>query len=208
MRGRLLAAAAALLAIGLHGARLDAQTAASVCKDGTTSAAAGKGACSGHGGVDAKATAAAKTSTKKAETPAAQVTCTDGTMSKAGRGACSGHGGVKGSAVPAATAAPTVPAAVPATSPARRRFGFGTQDGNQAVVEAWRGRRSDRRNRPVQRRQVLSRRQSSRRVLQAWRRRKVLEAVRSTPSMSASTPLDERQQFQRDLESRIALPGC
>jgi hypothetical protein len=121
MRGRLLAAAAALLAIGLHGARLDAQTAASVCKDGTTSAAAGKGACSGHGGVDAKATAAAKTSTKKAETPAAQVTCTDGTMSKAGRGACSGHGGVKGSAVPAATAAPTVPAAVPATSPARTR---------------------------------------------------------------------------------------
>jgi hypothetical protein len=121
MRGRLLAAAAALLAIGLHGARLDAQAAASVCKDGTTSAASGKGACSGHGGVDAKATAAAKTAAKKAETAAAQVTCTDGTMSKAGRGACSGHGGVKGAAVPAATAAPTVPAAVPATSPARTR---------------------------------------------------------------------------------------
>ena len=60
---------------------------------------------------------------RKAETAAAQVTCTDGTMSKPGRGACSGHGGVKGAAVPAATAAPApkVPAAVPATSPARTR---------------------------------------------------------------------------------------
>src|ERR1043165_9192680 len=98
MRGPLLAAAAALLTIGLHGAPLQAQAAASVCKDGTTSAATGKGACSGHGGVDAKATSAAKKAEKKAEAStkkaekaeekaAAQVTCTDGTMSKAGRGA-------------------------------------------------------------------------------------------------------------------------
>jgi len=65
MRGPLLAAAAALLTIGLHGAQLQAQAAASVCKDGTTSAASGKGACSGHGGVDAKATAAAKKAEKK-----------------------------------------------------------------------------------------------------------------------------------------------
>jgi hypothetical protein len=43
-----------------------------------------QGACSSHGGVDAKATAAAK-----------QVTCADGSASKSGRGACSGHGGVK-----------------------------------------------------------------------------------------------------------------
>jgi len=119
MRGPLLAAAAALLTIGLHGAQLQAQAAASVCKDGTTSAASGKGACSGHGGVDAKATAAAKKAEKK---EAAQVTCTDGTMSKPGRGACSKHGGIKGSApAAAATAAPSLPAAVPATSPARTR---------------------------------------------------------------------------------------
>jgi len=119
MRGPLLAAAAALLTIGLHGAQLQAQAAASVCKDGTTSAASGKGACSGHGGVDAKATAAAKKAEKK---EAAQVTFTDGTMSKPGRGACSKHGGIKGSApAAAATAAPSLPAAVPATSPARTR---------------------------------------------------------------------------------------
>src|SRR5438045_3008909 len=118
MRGRLLAAAAALLTIGLHGSRLEAQAAASVCKDGTTSAASGKGACSGHGGVDAKATAAVKKVEKK---EAAQVTCTDGTMSKPGRGACSRHGGIKGSAPAAATAAPSLPASVPATSPARTR---------------------------------------------------------------------------------------
>jgi hypothetical protein len=125
MRGRILAAVAALLTIGLQSARLQAQAAASVCKDGTTSAAAGKGACSGHGGVDTKATAAAKKAEKKTETAKAtpaEVTCTDGTMSKPGRGACSKHGGVKGS-VPAATAAttPRLPASVPATSPARTR---------------------------------------------------------------------------------------
>jgi hypothetical protein len=119
MRGRILAATAALLAISLHGAQLRAQAAGSVCKDGTTSTAAGKGACSGHGGVDAAATAAAKKPAKAAST--AEVTCTDGTMSKAGRGACSKHGGVKTAAVPAATAAktPSLPAAVPAGSPAR-----------------------------------------------------------------------------------------
>jgi hypothetical protein len=38
--------------------------ASSVCKDGTTSAVAGRGACSGHGGVDSVATAAAKASRK------------------------------------------------------------------------------------------------------------------------------------------------
>jgi hypothetical protein len=133
MHGRVLAAVAALLTIGLYSAPVRAQATASVCKDGTTSAATGKGACSGHGGVDAKATSAAKKAEKKAESAtkkaekaeekaAAQVTCTDGTMSKAGRGACSKHGGVKGSApVPTATAAPSLPASVPATSPARTK---------------------------------------------------------------------------------------
>lgn len=123
MRGRILAAAVALLTIGLYSARLDAQAAGSVCKDGTTSTASGKGACSGHGGVDASATAAAKKGAKKAETAKAasapEVTCADGTTSKGGRGACSKHGGIKGAAVPAATAAPTpVPAAAKAATPA------------------------------------------------------------------------------------------
>jgi hypothetical protein len=123
MRGRILAAAAALLTIGLYGARLDAQAAGSVCKDGTTSTASGKGACSGHGGVDASATAAAKKGAKKSEAAKAasapEVTCTDGTTSKGGRGACSKHGGIKGAAVPAATAAPTpaAPAAAKAAAP-------------------------------------------------------------------------------------------
>lgn len=60
----LVAVSAALLMLGAHGARLDAQAAATVCKDGSTSTATGKGACSGHGGVDAKATAAAQKSAK------------------------------------------------------------------------------------------------------------------------------------------------
>jgi hypothetical protein len=98
MRGRILAGALALLMIGLHAPQVRAQAAASVCKDGTTSAAVGKGACSGHGGVDAKATTAAKQAEKKAKTTAAKT-------------------------VPAATAAktPSLPAPVPATAPARAK---------------------------------------------------------------------------------------
>jgi hypothetical protein len=55
------------------GAPLRAQAAAeasSVCKDGTTSSVAGRGACSGHGGVDSVATAAAKKSRKAAKADA------------------------------------------------------------------------------------------------------------------------------------------
>lgn len=59
----------------------------SVCKDATKSAAAGKGTCSGHGGVDDAATKAFLASGKT-------VMCTDGAMSAGGRGACSGHGGI------------------------------------------------------------------------------------------------------------------
>lgn len=148
MRTRILVSiAAALLMLGSRGVRLQAQ--ATVCKDGSASSATGKGACSGHGGVDAKASAAAQkaakaqakaaTKTAKQETKAAeketkaeakaatkteakaatQVTCSDGTTSTAGRGACSGHGGVQKAA--AATAASSLPSAVPATSPARTR---------------------------------------------------------------------------------------
>jgi hypothetical protein len=87
------------------------------CKDGTTSTVSGRGACSGHGGVNGEAKAAqekasntAKKTAKKAEkaeeksetkaqekaekAEAKMVKCTDGTESKGGRGACSGHGGI------------------------------------------------------------------------------------------------------------------
>ena len=48
----------------LSAAPLAAQATATVCKDATTSVSAGRGACSGHGGVDAKASAkAAKAAT-------------------------------------------------------------------------------------------------------------------------------------------------
>ncbi len=67
MRPRFLATAVALIALAISGGRLSAQGTTSVCKDGTTSATSGKGACSGHGGVDAKATAAAS---KKGARPA------------------------------------------------------------------------------------------------------------------------------------------
>jgi len=68
MRIRVGALAGALLALTFAAAStLAAQAAASVCKDGTTSTATGRGACSGHGGVDAKATDAAKKAATKAE---------------------------------------------------------------------------------------------------------------------------------------------
>jgi len=45
-----------------------------ICKDGTTSTVAGRGACSGHQGVDAKATSAAKKAAAKAAKAAAATT--------------------------------------------------------------------------------------------------------------------------------------
>jgi hypothetical protein len=93
---------------------------ATPCKDGTTSTVSGRGACSGHGGVDGEKLAAqkkaantakqaakksektaeksakteAKTEKKEASAATKMVKCTDGAMSKGGRGACSGHGGI------------------------------------------------------------------------------------------------------------------
>lgn len=107
--------------------RVGAQ-AATVCKDGSPSAASGRGACSAHGGVDAKATAAAmkaakaqakaaakaakenakaeiKATKEKAKEAESQVTCADGTMSAGGRGACSSHGGINKGATEAAKTA-------------------------------------------------------------------------------------------------------
>jgi hypothetical protein len=78
----------ALLVVSLAGMPHSAQGTSSVCKDGTSSAAVGRGACSGHGGVDAKATEAAAKAAKTS------VTCTDGTSSAGGKGACSSHGGI------------------------------------------------------------------------------------------------------------------
>ncbi|MEP6692704.1 MAG: hypothetical protein ABJD07_16215, partial [Gemmatimonadaceae bacterium] len=109
-------AAMAMLASPVTGR---AQGTATVCKDGTPSAVSGRGACSSHGGVDAKATKAAHKAADKAAKEeakeakaaakkASEIACTDGSMSKPGRGACSRHGGIKGSAAaaPAPTAAP------------------------------------------------------------------------------------------------------
>jgi hypothetical protein len=55
-----------LCAVAPLGAQGKKQT-ATMCKDGTTSAVAGRGACSGHGGVDSAATKAAKTAKKAAK---------------------------------------------------------------------------------------------------------------------------------------------
>lgn len=115
--GRLLGIIAVIATIAASPAITSAQAVASICKDGTSSAAKGRGACAQHGGVDAAATKSAKAaarSAKRAETAsannrasaststsarsAATISCTDGTTGKAGRGACSHHGGIAGSA--------------------------------------------------------------------------------------------------------------
>jgi hypothetical protein len=75
------------------------------CKDGTTSTATGRGACSGHGGVQKGAKpSAATTAAATVAGPAASNTdpagatakCKDGTYSKSQHhsGTCSSHGGV------------------------------------------------------------------------------------------------------------------
>ena len=113
----------------------------STCKDGTASAVSGRGACSGHGGVDAKATARSKKADRAAKggrityapKAGATVTCSDGTSSAGGRGACSRHGGIASSATASAPArvpapAPTTtrslpPMSAPRTAPAPTRTG-------------------------------------------------------------------------------------
>ena len=54
-RNWILATAIAAVAT-LSAGSLQAQAAATICKDGTTSVSSGRGACSGHGGVNKKAT--------------------------------------------------------------------------------------------------------------------------------------------------------
>jgi len=118
------------LLLGMAAASLaqEAGTTASapvICKDGTTAAHGGRGACHGHGGIDksksaggaaesAPPTAAApvKSAAPAASGESGPVTCKDGTTAAhGGRGACSGHGGVNKSAAPAAPAAPAPAAA-------------------------------------------------------------------------------------------------
>jgi hypothetical protein len=101
-----------LMSLMLAGAAapLSAQSAAVICKDGTASAVSGRGACTGHGGVDKDASKAEKkvvkaeqkevkaeekTAVKTAKHTGTMVMCTDGTESEPGRGACGHHGGIR-----------------------------------------------------------------------------------------------------------------
>ena len=122
-----------LLVFALAMPSLAADSATTTCKDGTTTTSTGKGTCSGHGGVQkaapaAAAAPAAKTpAAPKTATPAAgaTTTCADGTTStSSGKGTCSGHGGVQKAAkskaaTAATTAAPAAAAKTAATAPAR-----------------------------------------------------------------------------------------
>lgn len=111
-------------------ASLNAQAAAAICKDGTTSVSSGRGACSGHGGVDRKAVAHEKKVVKREtqaakavakRTAGAQVTtiCADGTTSNStGRGTCSGHGGARGAEATSRVTGAPIPA--PSTAASRR----------------------------------------------------------------------------------------
>lgn len=99
------------------------------CKDGSTAAHGGRGACRGHGGIDKSATArsggagaaaapAAAASAAPSDAAAGGgVTCKDGTSSvKGGRGACRGHGGIDKAAKSGAGAAAASTAAAPAAA--------------------------------------------------------------------------------------------
>ena len=115
----------------LAGTSAHAQATAVLCKDGSASATAGRGTCSGHGGVDRAASkAAAKIAKKqaKAATQAAKrtqgtevtVTCADGSISHTtGRGACARHGGIKAASATSRTTKATI--AVPGTVTPRDR---------------------------------------------------------------------------------------
>ena len=82
MRFRFASLAGAVLTLSLAAtSSLAAQAAAAtmpICKDGRTSSVAGRGACSGHGGIDTQATDAAKkaaaTATKTTKTTKAAAT--------------------------------------------------------------------------------------------------------------------------------------
>jgi hypothetical protein len=92
------------------------------CKDGSTSPHGGRGACSGHGGIDKAATAAAAGGTASGGGAASSP---GGTSSSGSSGSTSSSSASTGSATPAAPApaapathAPTAPATTAKASPA------------------------------------------------------------------------------------------
>jgi len=103
------ALAAAILLVGSGSAALaDTGTTPVTCKDGTTSPKGGRGACSGHGGIDKAATASAAKSSA------------GGTSSSGGAAANSGSStaGSSSAATPAAAPAPTESTKAPPASQA------------------------------------------------------------------------------------------
>jgi hypothetical protein len=104
-----------LSSFAMQTAGAQAAAAPTTCKDGTTSSATGRGACSGHGGVQkatssgsaassapapsttaSKSAAATPKSTGNTDPTGATSKCKDGTYSKSTHhsGTCSKHGGV------------------------------------------------------------------------------------------------------------------
>jgi hypothetical protein len=123
-------ATAIAAAAAIQTGSLQAQAAATICIDGTRSVSSGRGACSGHGGVNKKAITHQKKVVKSEVKAATAVTrrtagtqvttlCVDGTTSNStGRGTCSGHGGAKGAEATSKVTGRPVPA--PGTSAAPR----------------------------------------------------------------------------------------
>lgn len=103
---------AVLLAIPLLTLPARGQGVATVCKDGTTSATSGRGACSGHGGVDKKA---AKQSATVAKAEKKAETKTEKKAEKKAEKAAQ-----RAAAAPATMPVATAPAAKPAPVPTRR----------------------------------------------------------------------------------------
>jgi hypothetical protein len=145
-RNWFLATAIAAAVASMSATSLQAQAAATICKDGTTSVSSGRGACSGHGGVDKKAVShqkkVVKAETKVAKataknTAGAQVTtlCADGTTSNStGRGTCSGHGGAKGAEVTSKTTGAPIPTPRTASRPRASTRAQTRANTNSAVV--------------------------------------------------------------------------
>jgi hypothetical protein len=131
----------------LSAASLSAQAAAAtICKDGTSSLSSGRGACSGHGGVDRKAvthqkrvvkseTRAAKAVTRRMAGAQITTICADGTTSNStGRGTCSGHGGARGAEATSRVTGAPIPAPATAAAPRASARARERANANSAVV--------------------------------------------------------------------------
>ena len=109
----LLAAPILVFALSLPASAADDAAAASICKDGTTSATTGRGACSGHGGVQKapKAAAAAAAPAAPAAAPAAAHAPAAAAMSAAAPAAApaAAKSAVVSKSAPTATASNTDP---------------------------------------------------------------------------------------------------